>query len=281
MNPSISVLVRTFNSAKALPNLLSRLDLLPGDELIVVDSGSTDNTFDIARQYKAYLIFTDGSFNYSGTLNLGFRAATQPWVLVISSHCIPLTTDLLAIFRAATANFPANVAVAYGGSPIVSRPVVVDEPVVFASRASSPAERRKVYGGNALALYRRTWWERYSFDETVPTGEDLLWFTQALAQGALIARVPGAQALNRNQGSLRHMFRKGRLESAMARKITGEPRMTLPQFGIYWGSLLKKWVMAQIPFGTLLRQGAHALGCFLSPRDEARSTSNEPGKIQS
>jgi hypothetical protein len=62
------------------------------------------------------------------------------------------------------------------------------------------------------------------------------------------------------------MFRKGRLESAMAREIIGAPDMTLQGLGINWAALLKKWATAQIPFSTLLRQGAHALGCFLSPK---------------
>jgi glycosyltransferase involved in cell wall biosynthesis len=178
MNSGISVLVRTFNSAKTLPDVLARLHLLPGDKLIVVDSGSSDTTFAIAQRYEACIVTVGGPFNYSRSLNIGFRAAEHSWVLVISSHCVPLTTDLLGIFRSAVANFPTNVAAAYGSTHIVSRSTAVDEPVIYASQDSAPAARQKVYGGNALALYRREWWERNPFDETIPTAEDLLCFNR-------------------------------------------------------------------------------------------------------
>lgn len=277
MNPGISVVVRTFNSAKTLPNLLSHLSLLPGDELIVVDSDSSDATLEIAHEYKARIIVPEKPFNYSRALNLGFRAAQQPWVLVISSHCIPLTTNLLAIFRAAAADFPDNVAVAYGDCSLVNRLATVNEPVIFASKVSSQLEQKKAYTGNPIAMYRRAWWERYPFDETVSAAEDLLWFTRILADGALAAKIPAALVLYRNQGSLRHMFRKGWVDSRADREITGAPGLTLPGLGIYWASLLKKWAMAQIPFGTLLRQGAHALGWFLSSKGETRVVLDERG----
>ena len=48
MNPAISILIRTFNSAGTLPSVLDRLELQPEDEIIIVDSGSTDATLAIA-----------------------------------------------------------------------------------------------------------------------------------------------------------------------------------------------------------------------------------------
>ena len=87
--------------------------------------------------------------------------------------------------------------------------------MLLADQSADAAQRRRVYGGNGLALYRHDAWRARPFDETLPTGEDLDWFVRALAGGALAARVPQARALYRNRGSLRHMFRKGWLESRM------------------------------------------------------------------
>lgn len=265
MSSGITVLIRTFNSAGTLPDVLDRLKLGPDDELLVVDSGSTDATLQVSREYRARVVMAERPFNYSRSLNLGFQAASRQWVLVMSSHCIPLVPDLLSAFRAALRTFSSNVAVAYGVCSIVKHPAPADETVFFASQDSRPPEQRNIFGGNALALYRRDWWEKLAFDEAVPTGEDLVWFARALAKGGVAARVPAARVLGRNQGSLRYMFRKGVLESWMEREVSGVPNASLLQFGIRLGALLKKCALGRIPFGVLLRQGALALGAFLSP----------------
>jgi glycosyltransferase involved in cell wall biosynthesis len=325
MSPAISLLIRTFNSAGTLGEVLARLDLHPEDELIVVDSGSTDATLAIAEQHHARIVLAAKPFNYSKSLNLGFQAAQNPWVLVISSHCLPLSKDLLGEFRAAIPGLPPTVVVAYGDYSLVESPKRLSEndelaagcrtnpqagslryrgsagfqpagsrsfpapcsrivdfqkgskeasaDILFADKASLPAQRQQVYGGNGLALYRRDAWASHPFDETLPTGEDMAWFRKALERGAQAARVPAARALYRNQGSLRHMFRKGWLESRMAIQLAGGRGMNLFQLGINWGSLLKKWGTRKIPFSALLRQGAHALGAYLSPKFSRRQTS--------
>ena len=270
MNPAISIVIRTFNSAGMLDAVLSRLARLPGDELIIVDSGSTDATLALAGKWNAQIIRTTGAFNYSRSLNLGFAAAKNPWVLALSSHCLPLSDSLVETFRQAAQTFPATVALAYGECAIVDRKNTATAAVFFADQTSPPAQRLQVYTGNSLALYRRAAWERRPFDETLPTGEDMAWFLGALADGAVAARVPSARVLYRNQGSLRHMFRKGWLESRQLIWLAGSPAPNLWQLGINWGSLLKKWGTGKIPAGTLLRQGAHALGAWLSPKFSGR-----------
>src|ERR1041385_8579419 len=114
MKAAISVLIRTFNSAKTLEAVIQRLGLADGDELIIVDSGSRDTTLAIAQQHGAKLLTIDGPFNYSRALNIGFEAAIHPWVLALSSHCIPTSQQHLAQFRKQLALFPESVVVAYG-----------------------------------------------------------------------------------------------------------------------------------------------------------------------
>ena len=71
----ISVLIRTFNSAKTLDTVIQRLGLSVQDELIVVDSGSGDATLAVAQQHGARVLSLRGPFNYSKALNVGFEAA--------------------------------------------------------------------------------------------------------------------------------------------------------------------------------------------------------------
>jgi rhamnosyltransferase len=264
MTPAISILIRTFNSVATLPEVLVKLDLQPGDEIIIVDSGSTDSTLEIAGKFHARIIVAEKPFNYSKSLNLGFAAAKNPWVLVISSHCVPLSENLVECFRKAILKFPASVAVAYGDCSLIEHEEAIAPAIFFAGKTATASQRQLVYGGNGLALYRRDVWEKQPFDETLPTAEDLAWFLRTLENGDLAARVPQARVLYRNQGSLRHMFRKGWLESRLAVELTGTPAMNLFQLGINLASLVKRWATAKIPASVLLRQGAHALGVYLS-----------------
>jgi rhamnosyltransferase len=273
MNSDISILIRTFNSSGTLAAVLDRLVLKAEDEIIVVDSGSSDATLDIARKHHARILIAEPPFNYSKSLNLGFRVARHPWVLVISSHCVPVSDDLLDCFREAILTFPEAVAVAYGERLLAEDVAPSASTVLFADGKSALTQQRElVFGssGNSLALYRHAVWQQQPFDETLPTAEDLAWFLRALAKGALAARLPQARVLNRNQGSLRHMFRKGWSESRLATELTGAPAMTSLQLAVNFASLLKKWGTAKIPASSFVRQGAHALGAYLSPKFSSR-----------
>ena len=264
MNSGISILIRTFNSAGTLPTVLERLELQPADEILVVDSGSTDATLAIAKKHRVRILIAAPPFNYSKSLNLGLRAAKNPWVLVLSSHCLPQSRDLLEIFRRATAQLPAHVVVAYGDSPLIPKKVSPDEPALLIDRTTPPGQWQGYYSGNRLALYRRAHWEKYPFDESLPTAEDLAWALQALENDNQLALVSQACVLYRNQASLCQMFRKGRIEAQTALKIAGHRNMGLSGFCLILASLGKKLLLGQIPPTVFLRMAAHALGAFWS-----------------
>ena len=55
-SPRISVIVATLNEQDHLPATLRGVTLAPGDELIVVDGGSTDQTVAIAQQFTSQVL---------------------------------------------------------------------------------------------------------------------------------------------------------------------------------------------------------------------------------
>jgi len=269
---SISILIRTFNSAKTLERVIEGLGLAQGDELVVVDSGSRDATLAIAQKYGAKIIHATGPFNYSKSLNLGFAASRNPWVLVVSSHSIPIVPAFLDVHRAALRQFPPHVAVGYAPSGISSKFMAEARPgeVQF----YSPDNYRAVENlcGNANTIYRRLIWEQLPFDETIRTAEDKLWLREYVRQGGQIAFIPGARALNCNQGSLAYMFRKGYSDARARCEKAGESA-THQRMGLYHlGGALKNLLVAKLTgetnFGNWLRYSALAVGAFFGSRQK-------------
>lgn len=265
--PNFSVLIRSFNSAKTLDRLLSRLDQIEGDEVIVVDSGSTDATLEITKRHGARIIIAEGPFNYSKSLNLGFKAARNDWVLVLSSHCIPVGTDLLATYRREAVLLPEDVPVAYGPSTISGK----SEPSLDKECTTLHSGRIPPGCGNGNALYRFSAWEELPFDESKRTAEDVIWLSAMLERGRRVAYVPKAAGLNINQQSLRYMFRKGHSDSRTLRLPTHRP-MPLFHFAGALKNLTKQWLKREINLGNYLRYGAHTFGQFFGSREPEDNT---------
>jgi glycosyltransferase involved in cell wall biosynthesis len=253
---AISVLIRSFNSAKTIGRLLSSLSLRPGDEVLVVDSGSTDKTLAIAASHSARVLHAPPPFNYSKSLNIGFQAAQNPWVLVMSSHTLPLIPDLLEVFRSAGREFPDRVVVGYGLNPIDRQKRYPDDRIRYFTHDDLPAIIDSCTNGNTL--YRRSGWEAIPFDETIRTGEDRAWVIALVHQGYEAAVVPAAWTLNMSQYPLRYMFAKGYSDR---RSDPGKP-ITLWGLFLSVASLMKRLIRYRMPFGNYIRYTAHAFGQF-------------------
>jgi rhamnosyltransferase len=259
---AISVLVRVFNSEKTLPRLLNALDLQAGDEVVVVDSGSTDGTLAVAEKLGARIFHAPPPFNYSKSLNVGFRAAKNPWVWVVSSHSVPLVPNILAIFRAAGADFPADVVVGYGVNLVDRSRVSLERETVYFSLPDLSAAMAG--GGNTNALYRRTAWEEYGFDESMRTAEDRLWLKNRVEHGCRFAIIPGARTLNRNAYSLRYMFMKGYSDVSASR----ERKISVSELLLNFASHTKRMILYGMPVGNWARLVAHGAGSFFGSRAE-------------
>lgn len=265
--PTLSVLIRSFNSAKTLDRLISRLDCMEGDEIIIVDSGSTDATLEIGRRHGATIVLAEGPFNYSKSLNLGFKAARNAWVLVLSSHCIPVGNDLLATYRREIAQLPEDVPVAYGPSTISGKSEPSLDKECITLHSGTPPRGC----GNGNALYRFSAWKELPFDESKRTAEDVIWLSAMLERGRRVAYVPKAAGLNINQQSLRYMFCKGHSDSRTLRLPTHRP-MSLLHFAGALKNLTKQWLKREINLGNYVRYGVHTLGQFFGSREPEDNT---------
>jgi len=147
--------------------------------------------------------------------------------------------------------------------------------------------------GNANTIYRRSAWEELPFDETIRTAEDKIWFVAMVKRNHRFASIPQARALNRNQGSLGYMFRKGfsdrramdtwvsstgQLKGLEEGETVGaEPLkpMTPWQLGGAFKRLFKMKLAGRIDGGNLIRYSAHILGQFFGSYFSKNNTPNQ------
>jgi glycosyltransferase involved in cell wall biosynthesis len=77
-------------------------------EIVIVDSGSTDNTLDIARQFGATVIQTDDWPGFGMQKNRALAALSTPWVLSIDADEV-VSEELAVSLRSAIAQPVADV----------------------------------------------------------------------------------------------------------------------------------------------------------------------------
>ena len=95
---SISVIVPVINEQEQLATTLARVPLAPGDELIVVDGGSTDETLDIARKFTPNVLSSPPG--RARQMNLGAARAAGDILLFLHADTI-LSPDSLDAVRQA------------------------------------------------------------------------------------------------------------------------------------------------------------------------------------
>ena len=193
--PETSIIVRTFNEALFLGDLLEEIQgqTYQDYEVIVVDSGSFDGTVDIARSFGVQLVeIASRDFTFGFSLNKGIEASRGRFIVLVSAHTTPVDTEwlgsLVEPFR------DPKVAMTYGRQ-------VGEIRSKFSERQDFRrifGEERQVirppnfFGNNANSAIRRDLWDQEPFDEALPGLEDAAWSKYWIGMGYKILYEPAA-----------------------------------------------------------------------------------------
>lgn len=216
--PRTSIVIRTYNEQKLLPRSLAaiRQQVDQDYRLVVVDSGSTDRTVAIAREFPNVKLIEmrKCEFTYGRALNLGIAASDEDtqFVAMISAHAIPLAGDWLDILLRPMLGAPDVVGVFGKQRPL---PEHMSNPVVraLAEQAyhdyygeAAYVSRRDHKFSNANSAIRLDAWRELPFDETAGFAEDQIWTREMLARGYAIAYEPAAAVYHSHPDSYRRYY---------------------------------------------------------------------------
>ena len=111
-----SIVIRTYNEGKYLSKVLESIqnqNFEGNFNIIVVDSGSTYNTLQIAETYECKIVhIKKEQFSFGRSLNYGCNAATGDLLIFVSAHCIP--TDQFWLSELIKPFASKNIVLSYG-----------------------------------------------------------------------------------------------------------------------------------------------------------------------
>ena len=227
--PSCAHLIRCLNERRHLPMLLEgikRQTVAPA-EILVVDSGSTDGTVEIAQAAGARVLHIARSeFSFGRAINYGAASAEGEVLVIVSAHTYPLTEvwleRLLAPFE------HPEVALVYGGQR-GDRRTKFSEQQLFRQwfPDESHADQRHPFCNNANAAIRRQCWASLPYDEELPGLEDIDWARRALSRGYRLVYRHDATVAHVHEESYGTIYRRYEREAMALSLIAPAERLGL------------------------------------------------------
>lgn len=227
-----SIVIRAYNEEKHIGRLLEglRQQTLKDVEIILVDSGSTDQTVSIAEAFGARIVhIPSAEFTFGRSLNFGLRKATRELVAIASAHVYPVYPDWLETLLRPFED--EKVALTYGKQrgPVTAK---YSEQQIYHQwypNASNPSQTT-AFCNNANAAIRKSLWEQNQYDETLTGLEDLAWAKWTQEHDYKIAYVAEAEIIHIHNETPRGVFNRYRREAMALRRIYPEAHFNFYDF---------------------------------------------------
>lgn len=297
VTPKVTVLIPTKNGGsifeKVLARVLDQRTRWPF-EVLVIDSGSSDNTIEICRRYPEVRLHTivPNAFGHGKTRNLGVSMARGEFVALITQDALPASEHWLAGMVDAIEQDPAIAGVfgrhvAYpDASPFTTHElelhfagfdawqiVHMDDP----ERYACDQGYRQVlhFFSDNNALIRRNVWEKHPYPD-VDFAEDQIWAQKIIEAGYKKAYARDAVVLHSHNYELFERLQRSFDEAYAFRSLFGYVLCSGPR------SLVRSWfalnrrdmafarsaglwrtqtlAVLRAPFDNLMRLVGHYLG---------------------
>lgn len=184
-----SIIIRTKNEEKWLKKVLEKLSRQTYDdfEIIIVDSGSTDETLEIARKFKTTIFeIKPEDFSFPYALNFGCRKArAEKYFVLLSAHSLPISDDWL---EEGINSFIADNVMGVFGPMLALTDASIWEKIFYSGgtllmKLAHPFGKYVIFKKHGMgvlgfthSIIRKDLWQQHNFDEKYGLGgEDAEW----------------------------------------------------------------------------------------------------------
>lgn len=245
----VSIIIRTLNEAAYLDAVLKSIagQITEGliYEVILIDSGSTDGTLEIAERHGCHINHIGrGEFSFGRSLNIGCETASGDIFVIISGHCVPIDERWLQKICQPILDNKAQYT--YGRQHGVSGSRF-SECRIFAKYypEQSCIPQKDFFCNNANSALLRKAWEVYRFDEDVTGLEDMEFAKRLVSDGGKVAYIADAAVFHYHNETWPQVRRRFERESVALQKIMPHVHVSLFDTLRYIASSVwKDWICA-------------------------------------
>lgn len=241
----VSVVIPTLNAGKVFEDVLSAVvnQQTPWPiEILVVDSGSTDDTLEIVAKHSTVRLhqIDKKDFNHGATRNLGVELTSGEFIAFLTHDAMPVNDRWLYNMVTSIERFP-DAAGAFGkhyawpeATPFTKRDLKrhfesFSKMPIAVSKSTNPKRWKDKKEGWLQALhfysdnnscFRRSVWEKIPY-RTVAFGEDQLWAWDIINAGFEKVYAPQAAVYHSHDYDEAETFERSRIESAFFKHFFG------------------------------------------------------------
>ena len=226
----VSIIVPAKNEGE---NIRACLDMVMAQkcpyvfEVLVIDSGSQDDTLAIVREYRNIRLveIEPAEFGHGKTRNLGAKLAKGEFLIYLNADAIPLDRHWLS---ALVAEFAGDEQVA----GVFSRHVPAEGCHLYMARdlqSSMPENRTEKSRAERLdfflfstvsAAIRKDVWAAIPFLDEIPIAEDQDWAARVMQSGYKLVYTPASTVRHSHNYSLKELFRLKCLVGGSSKKFS-------------------------------------------------------------
>ena len=214
--PLISIVMRSFNEGWALRETLPALESQTWHawELVVIDSGSTDGSCDLIRQFKPvhFVQIKPQEYNPSRVLNHGMELARSEYVIFLNADATPQGCDWLGPLAKALFD-PCTAAVFGRQIPRPNCPAVYAHDYERCFGAERESSRWNHFFSMVSSGLRKDIWSKRGFRPDLQYSEDDEYTRWCAAQGYKVVYCPASVVMHSHNYTPRQAYQRSFGES--------------------------------------------------------------------